>query len=270
MASYTQVTPEEEVAGLMSASERRRRFIAAEAEKENAIKARAVNALAEDEALAARLQDAENSAASEPVAFNAHSDTLTEEALARLAAEDKSAQDAALARRLSGADDPDAALARRLQAAEVVPTAAAVEVDPALVRQVAGRIERLTVSHQERERADAALALRLQNAELTQGSAVPEEKDDDAAMAARLQRDEAIAYRDARRRLDAWTPGETRTPVARPARSRAAVRADIASIYAVHNPEKLDNIDAFLDEAGPGNEEVLLEAIQDKYGVPRS
>ena len=38
----------------------------------------------------------------------------------------------------------------------------------------------------------------------------------------------------------------------------------------VHNPEKLDNIDAFLDEAGPGNEEVLLEAIQDKYGVPRS
>ena len=78
MASYTQVTPEEEVAGLMSASERRRRFIAAEAEKENAIKARAVNALAEDEALAARLQDAENSAASEPVAFNAHSDTLTE------------------------------------------------------------------------------------------------------------------------------------------------------------------------------------------------
>ena len=37
-----------------------------------------------------------------------------------------------------------------------------------------------------------------------------------------------------------------------------------------HNPEKLDNIDAFLDEAGPGNEEVLLEAIQDKYGVPRS
>ena len=51
MASYTQVTPEEEVAGLMSASERRRRFIAAEAEKENAIKARAVNALAEDEAL---------------------------------------------------------------------------------------------------------------------------------------------------------------------------------------------------------------------------
>ena len=145
MASYTQVTPEEEVAGLMSASERRRRFIAAEAEKENAIKARAVNALAEDEALAARLQDAENSAASEPVAFNAHSDTLTEEALARLAAEDKSAQDAALARRLSGADDPDAALARRLQAAEVVPTAAAVEVDPALVRQVAGRIERLNV-----------------------------------------------------------------------------------------------------------------------------
>ena len=108
MASYTQVTPEEEVAGLMSASERRRRFIAAEAEKENAIKARAVNALAEDEALAARLQDAENTAASEPVAFNAHSDTLTEEALARLAAEDKSAQDAALARRLSGADDPDA------------------------------------------------------------------------------------------------------------------------------------------------------------------
>ena len=100
MASYTQVTPEEEVAGLMSASERRRRFIAAEAEKENALKARAVNALAEDEALAARLQDAENSAASEPVAFNAHSDTLTEEALARLAAEDKSAQDAALARRL--------------------------------------------------------------------------------------------------------------------------------------------------------------------------
>ena len=64
---------------------------------------------------------------------------------------------------------------------------------------------------------------------------MPEEKDDDAAMAARLQRDEAIAYRDARRRLDAWTPGETRTPVARPARSRAAVRADIASIYAVHN-----------------------------------
>ena len=57
MASYTQITPEEEVAGLMSASERRRRFIAAEAEKENAIKARAVNALAEDEALAARLQD---------------------------------------------------------------------------------------------------------------------------------------------------------------------------------------------------------------------
>ena len=57
MASYTQVTPEEEVAGLMSASERRRRFIAAEAEKENALKARAVNALAEDEALAARLQD---------------------------------------------------------------------------------------------------------------------------------------------------------------------------------------------------------------------
>ena len=51
---------------------------------------------------------------------------------------------------------------------------------------------------------------------------------------------------------------------------RAAVRAEIASIYAVHNPEKLDNIDAFLDEAGPGNEEVLLEAIQDKYGVPRS
>ena len=102
-----------------------------------------------------------------------------------------------------------------------MPTAAAVEVDPALVRQVAGRIERLTVAHKERERADAALALRLQNAELTQGSAVPEEKDDDAAMAARLQRDEAIAYRDARRRLDAWTPGETRTPVARPARSRA-------------------------------------------------
>ena len=99
---------------------------------------------------------------------------------------------------------------------------------------------------------------------------MPEEKDDDAAMAVRLQRDEAIAYRDARRRLDASTPGETRTPVARPARSRAAVRADIASIYAVHNPEKLDNIDAFLDEAGPGNEEVLLEAIQDKYGVPRS
>ena len=63
MASYTQqVTPEEEVAGLMSASERRRRFIAAEAEKENAIKARAVNALAEDAALAQRLQDAENSA----------------------------------------------------------------------------------------------------------------------------------------------------------------------------------------------------------------
>ena len=152
MASYTQVTPEEEVAGLMSASERRRRFIAAEAEKENAIKARAVNALAEDEALAARLQDAENSAASEPVAFNAHSDTLTEEALARLAAEDKSAQDAALARRLSGADDPDAALARRLQAAEVVPTAAAVEVDPALVRQVAGRIERLNVDQAQRER----------------------------------------------------------------------------------------------------------------------
>ena len=268
MASYTQVTPEEEVAGLMSASERRRRFIAAEAEKENALKARAVNALAEDEALAARLQDAENSAASEPVAFNAHSDTLTEEALARLAAEDKSAQDAALARRLSGADDPDAALARRLQAAEVVPTAAAVEVDAALVRQVAGRIERLNVDQAQRERADAALALRLQNAELTQGSA--EEKDDDEAMAARLQRDEAIAYRDARRRLDAWTPGETRTPVARPARSRAAVRADIANIYAVHNPEKLDNIDAFLDEAGPGNEEVLLEAIQDKYGVPRS
>ena len=268
MASYTQVTPEEEVAGLMSASERRRRFIAAEAEKENAIKARAVNALAEDEALAARLQDAENSAASEPVAFNAHSDTLTEEALARLAAEDKSAQDAALARRLSGADDPDAALARRLQAAEVVPTAAAVEVDAALVRQVAGRIERLNVSNQERERADAALALRLQNAELTQGSA--EEKDDDERMAARLQQDEARAYRDARRRLDTWTPGETRTPVARPARSRAAVRADIANIYAVHNPEKLDNIDAFLDEAGPGNEEVLLEAIQDKYGVPRS
>ena len=48
------------------------------------------------------------------------------------------------------------------------------------------------------------------------------------------------------------------------------MRADIANIYAVHNPEKLDNIDAFLDEAGPGNEEVLLEAIQDKYGVPRS
>ena len=61
-----------------------------------------------------------------------------------------------------------------------------------------------------------------------------QEKDDDAAMAARLQRDEAIAYRDARRRLDGWTPGETRTPVARPARSRAAVRADIAKIYAVH------------------------------------
>ena len=148
--------------------------------------------------------------------------------------------------------------------------AAAVEVDAALVRQVAGRIERLNVDQAQRERADAALALRLQNAELTQGSAVPEEKDDDAAMAARLQRDEAIAYRDARRRLDALTPGETRTPVARPARSRAAVRADIANIYAVHNPEKLDNIDAFLDEAGPGNEEVLLEAIQDKYGVPRS
>ena len=84
-----------------------------------------------------------------------------------------------------------------------------------------------------------------------------------AALAARLQRDEALAYSEARR-------GETRTPVARPARSRAAVRADIANIYAVHNPEKLDNIDAFLDEAGPGNEEVLLEAIQDKYGVPRS
>ena len=221
MASYTQVTPEEEVAGLMSASERRRRFIAAEAEKENAIKARAVNALAEDAALAQRLQDAENSAASEPVAANAHSDALSAEALARLAAEDKTAQ--------------DAALARRLQAAEVVPTAAAVEVDPALVRQVAGRIERLNVDQAQREAADAALALRLQNAELTQGSAVPEEKDDDAAMAARLQRDEALAYRDARRRLDAGTPGETRTPVARPARSRAAVRADIASIYAVHN-----------------------------------
>ena len=254
----------------MSASERRRRFIAAEAEKENAIKARAVNALAEDAALAQRLQDAENSAASEPVAANAHSDALSAEALARLAAEDKTAQDAALARRLSGADDPDAALARRLQAAEVVPTAAAVEVDAALVRQVAGRIERLNVDQAQRERADAALALRLQNAELTQGSAVPEEKDDDATLAARLQRDEALAYRDERRRLDAGTPGETRTPVARPARSRAEVRTDIANIYAVHNPEKLDNIDAFLDEAGPGNEEVLLEAIQDKYGVPRS
>ena len=263
MASYTQVTPEEEVAGLMSASERRRRFIAAEEEKANAIKARAVNALAEDAALAQRLQDAENSAASEPVAANAHSDALSAEALARLAAEDKTAQDAALARRLSGADDPDAALARRLQAAEVVPTAAAVEVDPALVRQVAGRIERLNVDQAQREAADAALALRLQNAELTQGSAVPEEKEGDEALAARLQRDEALAYSEARR-------GETRTPVARPARSRAAVRADIANIYAVHNPEKLDNIDASLEEAGPGNEEVLLEAIQDKYGVPRS
>lgn len=162
MASYAQqVTPEEEVAGLMNASERRRRFIAAEAEKENASKARAVGAEAEDAALAQRLQDGENTLASEPVAFNAHSDTLSAEALARLAAEDETRGDAALARRLAGADDPDAALARRLQAAEVVPTSEAVEVDPALVSQVAGRIARLHVSQAEREKNDAAFALRL-------------------------------------------------------------------------------------------------------------
>jgi len=273
MASYAQqVTPEEEVAGLMNASERRQRFIAAEAEKENASKARAVGAEAEDAALAQRLQDGENTLASEPVAFNAHSDTLSAEALARLAAEDETRGDAALARRLAGADDPDAALARRLQAAEVVPTSEAVEVNPALVSQVAGRIARLHVIQTERERADAAFALRLQNAELTQGSAVPEEKDDDAAMAARLQRDEALAYRDARRRQAGLAPPHPsrKKQAGRRRRTRSQVRVEIATLYATYNPAKLDSIDAFMDEAGEGNEEILLEAIQDKYGAPRT
>ena len=193
MASYTQQSHRRrKVAGLMSASERRRRFIAAEAEKENALKARAVNALAEDEALAARLQDAENTAASEPVAFNAHSDTLTEEALARAS---RPRTRRRRTRRWRGGSRAPTTRTRRSRGGcrprRSCPRRRPSRSTWTLVRQVAGRIERLTVDQAQRERADAALALRLQNAELTQGSAVPEEKDDDAAMAARLQRDEA-------------------------------------------------------------------------------
>ena len=42
-------------------------------------------------------------------------------------------------------------------------------------------------------------------------------------------------------------------------------RDGLRAFYAVHNPEKLDNIDAFLDEAGPGNEEALLNTVLRKY-----
>mmetsp|Transcript_21703 Transcript_21703/g.65137 ORF Transcript_21703/g.65137 Transcript_21703/m.65137 type:complete len:96 (-) Transcript_21703:42-329(-) len=50
-------------------------------------------------------------------------------------------------------------------------------------------------------------------------------------------------------------------------RSRFDVRADIIQIYQLHNPAKIDKVDFFLDQAGPGREEALLGAIRQKYGL---
>lgn len=55
-------------------------------------------------------------------------------------------------------------------------------------------------------------------------------------------------------------PGTTRSPSAR------AVRRELREIYSVHRPDRLDTIDALLQEYA-GHEGVLLAAVQKKYGL---